>query len=221
MLRSPLDDSLQYRVSSRHERVLSSPTSLKTVRLGGKGWLRTLGRPRIALLGKFQGRRIRSNGCLQLELSPPSLPFGVAYQALLLAFVFVRRLLRLRLRLYLGLYLCLVLPPLLQPLRELIYSSIGIQLCPPCRGCEEPISSRNDAFLKHPLPPFRVRVELGCLHSYHGSGGVHGIRVDDLLRASTFTQVTPALAFLIERVLASRAVYDPGQVFQCYMYPER
>ncbi len=83
------------------------------------------------------------------------------------------------------------------------------------------MSARSDALLKHPLPPLRVRMELGCLRSYHGSGGVHGIRMGDLLRASTFTQVTPALTFLIERVLASRAVYDPGQVFQCYIYAER
>ena len=57
-------------------------------------------------------------------------------------------------------------------------------------------------------------MELGFLLGDHGGATVHSVRVGDLLHASTFTQVTAAPAFLIERVLASRAVYDPGQVFQ-------
>jgi hypothetical protein len=76
------------------------------------------------------------------------------------------------------------------------------------------MSSRSDALLEHPLSPLRVRIEPGFLFR---SVAVQGIRVDDLLGTPTFAEVTRAPAFLVERVLASRAMYDPRQVFQCCM----
>ena len=79
------------------------------------------------------------------------------------------------------------------------------------------MSSRGDTLPEHPLPPLRVQMELIFLLSDHGSGGVHGVWVGDLLPAPAFTQSAFTPAFLTERVLAGSAMYDPGQVFQCCM----
>jgi len=78
------------------------------------------------------------------------------------------------------------------------------------------MSPGSETLLEHPLPPLRVRIGLGSLFLGHRSGGVHGVRVGYFVPAYTFTQDACAPAFLVERVLAGRAMYDPGQVFQCY-----
>jgi len=69
------------------------------------------------------------------------------------------------------------------------------------------MSSRRHTLLENPLPPLRVCVELGFL--LRSSDGVYGAWVMDL----TLTQDTCALAFLVKRVLASRAMYDSRQIF--------
>jgi len=175
MFCGPLDYSLQSLLSSQCGRVLSSSTSQKTVRLGDKRWFCAV---------NLQARRTRT---FQFELSPPSLPLSIARHAPWRAL------------------LCFVLQQLLQFWRQLVYPRVGFRLYLPGRRCEGPISSRSDALLEHPLPPLRVRMELGSLLRGHTSGGAHGVRL------------LCAPAFLVERVLASRAVYNPGQIFQCYM----
>lgn len=205
MLCGPLDDSLQHLVSSRYESVLSFPTLQKTIRLDDKRLLRSLGRPRTSILSNLRAWRTRSSESIQLQLSPPPLPFGITHQALRLTLLFIKRLLPFFLVL-----LFFTFSPPLQPPGNLVFPSIGIQLCPPRRGREESMSSRSDALLEHPLPPLRVWMELGFLLSYHGSRGVHGVWVGDLLPTPAFTQGAAAPAFLIERVLAGRAMYDPG-----------
>ena len=77
------------------------------------------------------------------------------------------------------------------------------------------MSSRSDRLLDHPLPPLGVWVGFRLLLRNYSSGGVHGVWVGNLLPARIFTQTTCAPAFLLEWVLASRAMYDPGQIFQC------
>ena len=170
MLCGPLDDSLPPVHSSQCGRVLSSSTQ-KTVRLGDKRWLRAVNLP---------AQCTRSSGSLQFKLSPPSLPFSIARHAFRLTPTFF------------------VLSPLLQFWGKLIYPRVGFQPCLPCRRCEDPISSRSDALLEHPLPPLRVRMELGSLLRDCASIGVHVVRP------------LCAPAFLVERVLASGAVYNPG-----------
>lgn len=70
------------------------------------------------------------------------------------------------------------------------------------------MSSRREALLEHPLSPLRIRVEPVFL--LLGSDGIHGPWILDLLPTVTFTQDTCVPAFVGERVLASRAMNDPG-----------
>lgn len=70
------------------------------------------------------------------------------------------------------------------------------------------MSSRRDALLEHPHSPLGACVEPVFL--LLGSDGAHGSWILDLLPMVTFTQDTCAPAFVGERVLASRAMNDPG-----------